>query len=63
MFGLFMMMLWAERFAVEFFKENQETWEADIPLNMGQWLSIPLFLAGLIIVIRSWGFQRKEVDS
>lgn len=59
LFGLFMTMLWAERFAVEFFKENQESWEADIPLNMGQWLSVPLFFVGLFILIKSWGFTKK----
>lgn len=59
LFGFFMTMLWSERFIVEFFKENQEAWEADISLNMGQWLSIPLFLWGLTFMIRYWGFQKK----
>lgn len=60
LFGLFMVMLWAERFTVEFFKENQEAWEADIPLNMGQWLSIPMFIVGLVVLIKYWGFSPKE---
>ncbi|WP_422361077.1 prolipoprotein diacylglyceryl transferase family protein [Reichenbachiella sp.] len=55
-----MTMLWSERFFVEFFKENQEAWEADIPLNMGQWLSIPLFLWGVTFMIRYWGFGKKK---
>lgn len=59
LFGFFMTMLWSERFVVEFFKENQEAWEADIPLNMGQWLSIPLFLWGLVFMIKYWGFEKK----
>ncbi|MGL1887951.1 MAG: prolipoprotein diacylglyceryl transferase [Reichenbachiella sp.] len=60
LFGLFMSMLWTERFLVEFTKENQEAWEADIPLNMGQWLSIPMFIAGVVIMIKFWGFSKKE---
>ncbi|WP_109832492.1 prolipoprotein diacylglyceryl transferase [Reichenbachiella versicolor] len=58
-FGLFMVMLWIERFLVEFSKENQVGWEADIPLNMGQWLSIPMFLFGLGILIYSFKFGEK----
>lgn len=58
-FGVFMTLLWAERFIDEFFKENQEAWEATIPLNMGQWLSIPMFIAGVIILIKTWG-KREE---
>ncbi len=61
LFGFFMTMLWSERFVVEFFKEDQEPWEADIPLNMGQWLSMPLFLWGVTFMIRYWG--RKEDPS
>ncbi len=60
-FGLFMMMLWSLRFLDEFVKENQEAWEADIPLNMGQWLSIPMFTIGLIVFIRALG-PKKEVS-
>lgn len=60
LFGVFMVMLWSERFFVEFFKENQEAWEGGLPLNMGQMLSIPLFLAGVVIVIKCWGFTKKS---
>lgn len=49
-FGVFMVMLWTLRFLDEFLKENQEAWESDIPLNMGQWLSIPMILAGAYII-------------
>ncbi len=51
LFALFQMLLWSLRFVDEFFKMNQEDFEADIPLNMGQWLSIPLFLTGLGVMI------------
>ena len=54
-FGLFMSLLWIERFFNEFFKENQEVWEADMLINMGQILSIPMFIFGVTVLIMSWG--------
>jgi prolipoprotein diacylglyceryl transferase len=53
LFGLFLVILFGLRFFHEFFKENQVDFEAVIPLNMGQWLSIPLVLAGVYILIQS----------
>jgi len=41
------------RFIVEFIKENQETFEAGMALNMGQLLSIPLILAGAYLMYRA----------
>ena len=51
-FGIFLIQLFGFRFIDEFFKENQVAFEADIPLNMGQWLSIPLVIAGVLILLR-----------
>jgi prolipoprotein diacylglyceryl transferase len=52
-FGVFMIVLWSLRFAYEFLKENQVSFEDELPLNMGQILSIPLILVGVYIVIRA----------
>ncbi|MCW5910737.1 MAG: prolipoprotein diacylglyceryl transferase [Cyclobacteriaceae bacterium] len=52
-FGVFMIILWGLRFAYEFLKEDQVAFEQDMTLNMGQILSIPLFVAGIIILIRA----------
>lgn len=49
-FGLFMALLWSLRFVDEFFKLNQEAFEEGMVLNMGQILSIPLVLSGLVMV-------------
>lgn len=54
LFGIFMTILWGLRFTYEFIKENQEAFENELPLNMGQLLSIPLFIVGLIILRRSY---------
>lgn len=53
-FGMFMIALWTLRFSYEFLKENQVSFEDKLPLNMGQILSIPLVLVGVIILIRSY---------
>ena len=52
LFSLFLIILFGLRFFYEFLKENQEAFEDDIPLNMGQWLSIPLIIAGIILIFR-----------
>ncbi len=53
-FGLFMIILWGLRFAYEFLKENQVSFENNLPINMGQILSIPLILVGIVILVRSY---------
>lgn len=53
-FGIFMIILWTLRFLYEFLKENQVEFENNLPLNMGQILSIPLVLVGIYILIRSY---------
>lgn len=52
-FGVFLVLLWSVRFAVEFVKENQEAFEDSMALNMGQLLSIPLILVGVYIIYSS----------
>ena len=52
-FGVFLIILFTFRFFYEFFKENQVDFENDIPLNMGQWLSIPFIIAGIFILIKA----------
>lgn len=51
LFGYFLMLLFSARFLIEFFKENQESFEDSMIINMGQILSIPFILIGLIVVI------------
>jgi phosphatidylglycerol:prolipoprotein diacylglycerol transferase len=53
-FGLFVVILFTLRFLYEFLKEAQVDFEETMVLNMGQILSIPLILAGLVILIRSY---------
>lgn len=46
LFGILMTLVFTARFLIEFTKENQVAFEANIPMNMGQWLSIPFILIG-----------------
>lgn len=50
LFGAFLVLIFTARFFIEFVKDNQEPWEADMALNMGQWLSIPFILVGLFML-------------
>jgi prolipoprotein diacylglyceryltransferase len=45
---------------VEFVKAVQEPFEADLPLKMGQWLSIPFVLIGIYFLIRGLPKTQKE---
>jgi prolipoprotein diacylglyceryltransferase len=63
MFGLLCVILWMERFVDEFFKENQVDFENSMALNMGQWLSIPFIIVGIIFMIRSFRLPKYPVDS
>ena len=60
MFGLLCVLLFIERFIDEFFKANQVAFEDSMALNMGQWLSIPFVLVGIIFMVRSF---KKEPNS
>lgn len=51
--GVFLTTLFSFRFVDEFFKINQEPFEEELFLNMGQILSLPFFLTGIILIFRS----------
>ncbi|WP_309641407.1 prolipoprotein diacylglyceryl transferase [Flavobacterium sp.] len=51
LFGLFLVLLWSVRFAVEYVKESQGGIEEYLGLfSTGQWLSIPFILIGLYFI-------------
>jgi len=60
LFGLFLVLVFTFRFFVEFLKENQSGFEAGMTLNMGQLLSIPFVLIGIIFIIKSFKPQIKK---
>jgi len=56
-FGLFLIMVFGFRFCVEFIKNPQEDFEQNMMFNMGQLLSTPFIIMGIISLIIS---QRQE---
>ncbi len=54
LFAVFLVAVFGSRLLIEFLKEPQVGFEAGMALNMGQILSIPFILAGLIIWYIGW---------
>ena len=57
LFAVFLILIFTARFFIEFIKEPQEAFEKTLPLDMGQLLSIPFIVAGLLLL---WYVLRKE---
>ena len=57
-FGLFFTLLFIARFVIEYFKENQVGFENALTFNMGQLLSIPFIIGGLIVMYK----KRKKTE-
>lgn len=53
MFGFFLIILFGTRFLIEFIKNPQVDFEQNMVLNMGQLLSIPFIVAGVVILWRA----------
>jgi phosphatidylglycerol:prolipoprotein diacylglycerol transferase len=49
--GVFFVLVFSTRFLIEFIKEVQEPWEKGMSLDMGQWLSIPFIVTGIILIV------------
>ena len=58
-FGIFLIGIFLSRFLLEFIKNNQETFEENMLLNMGQILSIPFIIAGIILIYRALIPEKK----
>lgn len=60
LFGYWLIALFGIRFLIEFVKEEQVAFEKGMMLDMGQWLSIPFILSGIVLVILSYKGLLKE---
>jgi len=56
LFGLGLSSIFAQRFLLEFLKENQVAFEENLLLNMGQVLSLPLVIIGVLFMV--WSFRK-----
>lgn len=61
-FGVFLTWLFSARFFIEFIKNVQVEFEEGMALNMGQWLSVPFIIAGVVLIIYSLSHKREHID-
>lgn len=59
LFGVFLIGIFGSRFLFEFIKLNQETFESNMFLNMGQILSLPFIFWGVGLIIRSMRISKS----
>jgi phosphatidylglycerol---prolipoprotein diacylglyceryl transferase len=59
--GVFFILVFGARFGIEFVKEYQVPSEAALPMDLGQLLSIPFVLVGILLVILA--FRRKQTQT
>ena len=57
-FGFCLVYIFAFRFVIEFLKVDQVAFEADMTWNMGQWLSIPFVILGLLSIVMGGKLDR-----
>lgn len=60
LFGSFLALLFSGRFLLEFTKINQAAFASNWSINMGQWLSLPLIVIGLWLLIKKVDWQRES---
>lgn len=61
-FGVFLTWLFSARFLIEFIKNVQVEFEEGMALNMGQWLSVPFIIAGLVLIVYALSHEREHID-
>lgn len=62
MFGTFLIIIFGSRILIEFLKNVQVAFEENMTFDMGQWLSVPFVVIGIVMIV--WSFaQRKKMES
>ena len=61
-FGVFLVGIFLPRLLIEFVKNNQVAWEAGMTLNMGQILSIPFILCGIVLIVYAMRRPKINID-
>ncbi len=54
MFGTFLVIIFGSRIAIEFLKNVQVAFEKNMVFDMGQWLSVPFVIVGIVMIVRSF---------
>jgi len=58
MFGTFLIIIFGSRICIEFLKNVQVDFERNMTFDMGQWLSVPFVIIGIVMIV--WSFIHKE---
>ena len=53
LFGIFLVILFSMRIWLEHFKIRQAEYAQDMLMSVGQWLSVPLILLGVVLVLKA----------
>lgn len=61
-FGVFFVGIFLPRFLIEFVKNDQVAWEADMTLNMGQLLSVPFIVLGIVSIFYALKHPPVHID-
>ena len=57
LFGAGLVGIFLSRFVIEYIKNPQKSFELDMDLMMGQWLSIPFIVLGVAMVVLSFSVK------
>lgn len=61
LFSLFLTILFSGRFLLEFTKIDQAKFASDWAINMGQWLSVPLIILGVWLMVKKVNWKRSKI--
>ena len=59
--GMFLILVFSARFLLEFLKTRQAAYEAGLALSVGQWLSLPFVVLGLILLAQSRKLSARHI--
>lgn len=62
LFAWFLILVFGARILIEFLKAPQVLFEQTMTLNMGQWLSIPMVISGILVLILTGLRKEKSQD-
>ncbi|MCP3673480.1 MAG: prolipoprotein diacylglyceryl transferase [Gammaproteobacteria bacterium] len=57
--GVFLILTFTARFLIENVKQKQAAYVSEFALNTGQMLSIPFFIAGVVLLV--WSIKNKKI--
>ena len=57
MFGTFLVIIFGSRICIEFLKNVQVDLERNMVFDMGQWLSVPFVVIGIVMIV--WSFVKR----